>query len=227
MNPEELVEGALHATCQVAEAMATGNLESVESLMTSECLAGAREQLAELRPGQRFGLEVIREDVLASWIEQSGEGRLLLVVTSLPGKGWIMRNQELSEERYIEFVKKLKEGGPHDRRYIRMEKERWKDDFCRRHGVRPKFEKMDFFVSNVEFTHDEPSSSWRISSLSTKSGNSLELSRYSSFRWRSHISYTLVNKDMPLIALLRYDMAYDLAMIMVLLLFPILLLRYR
>ena len=59
--------------------------------MTSECLAGAREQLAELRPGQRFGLEVIREDVLASWIEQSGEGRLLLVVTSLPGKGWIMR----------------------------------------------------------------------------------------------------------------------------------------
>ena len=59
--------------------------------MTPECLAGAKEQLAELQPGQRFGLEVIKEDVLASWIEQSGEGRLLLVVTSLPGKGWIMR----------------------------------------------------------------------------------------------------------------------------------------
>ena len=59
--------------------------------MTSECLAGAKEQLSELQPGQRFGLEVLREDVLASWIEQSGEGRLLLVVTSLPGKGWIMR----------------------------------------------------------------------------------------------------------------------------------------
>ena len=79
------------------------------------------------------------------------------------------QNQELSEERYIEFVKKLKEGGPHDRRYIRMEKERWKDDFCRRHGVRPKFEKMDFFVSNVEFTHDEPSSSWRIRDVNHKS----------------------------------------------------------
>ena len=65
--------------------------ESIESLMTPECLAGAKEQLADLQPGQRFGLEVIKEDVLASWIEQSGEGRLLLVVTSLPGKGWIMR----------------------------------------------------------------------------------------------------------------------------------------
>ena len=59
--------------------------------MTPECLAGAKERLAELRPGERFGLELVKEDVLASWIEQSGEGRLLLVVTSLPGKGWIMR----------------------------------------------------------------------------------------------------------------------------------------
>ena len=59
--------------------------------MTPECLAGAKERLAELRPGERFGLELVKEDVLASWIERSGEGRLLLVVTSLPGKGWIMR----------------------------------------------------------------------------------------------------------------------------------------
>ena len=71
--------------------MSYSQKESIESLMTSECLAGAKEHLSELQPGQRFALEVIREDVLASWIEQSGEGRLLLVVTSLPGKGWIMR----------------------------------------------------------------------------------------------------------------------------------------
>ena len=43
-----------------------------------------------------------------------------------------------------------------------MEKERWKEDFCRRHGIRPKFENMDFFVTNVEFTHDDASSSWRV-----------------------------------------------------------------
>ena len=43
-----------------------------------------------------------------------------------------------------------------------MEKERWKDDFCRRHGIRPKFENMDFFVTNVEFAHDDASSSWRV-----------------------------------------------------------------
>ena len=61
--------------------------------------------------------------------------------------------------------------------------------------------------------------------MSTKSGNNLELGQYSSLRWRSHISYTLVNKDMPLITLLRYDMAFDLAMILVLL-SPILLLKY-
>ena len=51
------------------------------------------------------------------------------------------------------------------------------------------------------------------SSLSTMSGNNLELGWYQSLRWRSHISYTMVNKDMPLIKLLRYDMAYDLCMV--------------
>ena len=59
-------------------------------------------------------------------------------------------------------MEKLKKEGPHEPGYVKMEKERWKDDFCRRHGVRPKFENMDFFVTNVEFAHDEASSSWRI-----------------------------------------------------------------
>ena len=55
------------------------------------------------------------------------------------------------------------------------------------------------------------------SSLSTKSGNDLDLGYYSSMRWRSHISYTLVDKDKPLVTLLRYDMAFDLSMILLLL----------
>ena len=78
------------------------------------------------------------------------------------------QNQELSEERYIELIEKLKEEGPHERGYINQEKERWKDDFCRRHGVRPKFENMDFFVTNVEFKHDELTSSWRIRDVITR-----------------------------------------------------------
>ena len=50
-----------------------------------------------------------------------------------------------------------------------MEKERWKDDFCRRHGVRPKFESMDFFVTNVEFALDDASSSWRVREVNSLS----------------------------------------------------------
>ena len=63
--------------------------------MTSDCLAGARENLRKLTPAQLAGLEVLREDVLMSWIGKSmrdvktGESRLLFAVTSLPAKAWM------------------------------------------------------------------------------------------------------------------------------------------
>ena len=63
--------------------------------MTSECLVGARENLRKLTPTQRVGLEVLKEDVMVSWVGKSmknvktGESRLLFAVTSLPAKDWI------------------------------------------------------------------------------------------------------------------------------------------
>ena len=63
--------------------------------MTSECLAGARENLEKLSPTQRVGLELLKEDVMISWVGKSmknvetGESRLLFAVTSVPAKGWI------------------------------------------------------------------------------------------------------------------------------------------
>ena len=117
MKPDEFIEGALHATSEVTGAMVGGNLvicvlvgkvhskwlkldinfskESLEELMTSECLVGARENLRKLTPTQRVGLEVLKEDVIVSWVGKSmknvktGESRLLFAVTSLPAKGWI------------------------------------------------------------------------------------------------------------------------------------------
>ena len=71
--------------------------ETLKELMTSECLAGAREGLRKLTPTQRVGLEVLKEDVILSWVGksmknlQTGESRLLFAVTSLPAKGWISR----------------------------------------------------------------------------------------------------------------------------------------
>ena len=64
--------------------------------MTPECLAGAKERLAELQPGERFGLELVKEDVLASWIERSGEGRLLLVKSRRRADGNIAAASDLS-----------------------------------------------------------------------------------------------------------------------------------
>ena len=64
--------------------------------MTPDCLAGARANLANLTDMQRGALEVRKEDVMVSWIGKSmkssntGESRLLLGVTSLPAKAWII-----------------------------------------------------------------------------------------------------------------------------------------
>ena len=64
--------------------------------MTPECLAGAKANLKNLTEMQRGGLQVLKEDAMVSWIGKSmknnntGESRLLLGVTSLPAKSWII-----------------------------------------------------------------------------------------------------------------------------------------
>lgn len=71
--------------------------------MTSECLAGARENLQKLTPLQLVGLQVLKEDALVSWVGKSmrnaetGQSRLLFAVTSLPARAWI---QNVSVTKY-------------------------------------------------------------------------------------------------------------------------------
>ena len=160
--------------------------------MTSECLAGAREGLRKLTPTQRVGLEVLKEDVILSWVGksmknlQTGESRLLFAVTSLPAKGWISRvskihnqyhfffnwrddcalhrqNRALHKEKFREdIVEKVVDKGQHNPEYMEREMLKFKEEFAKNHGSVPQMKDIDFRVTNVEFTRVESTSSWRI-----------------------------------------------------------------
>jgi len=222
MKPSEFIEGALHATSEVTGAMADGNLETLKELMTSECLAGAREGLRKLTPTQRVGLEVLKEDVILSWVGksmknlQTGESRLLFAVTSLPAKGWISRNRALHKEKFREdIVEKVVDKGQHNPEYMEREMLKFKEEFAKNHGSVPQMKDIDFRVTNVEFTRVESTSSWRISSVSTKSGKNLKLDPLSLFKWRFRMAIFLNARagSPPFMSLLRWDMATDLLLI--------------
>jgi len=223
MNPDEFIEGALHATSEVTRAMVDGNLESLEELMTSDCLAGARENLRKLTPAQLAGLEVLREDVLMSWIGKSmrdvktGESRLLFAVTSLPAKAWMKSHRAMYQKKFVEDIAgTVVDKGKHNPEYLEREMIKWKEDFSREHGSVPNIKDIDFFVTNVEFTRNESTSSWRISSVSTKSGINLKLDPLSLFKWRLRMAFSLNMKEenMGFMSILRLDLATDLLIIM-------------
>ena len=52
--------------------------------------------------------------------------------------------------------------GKHNPEYLEREMIKWKEDFSREHGSVPNIKDIDFFVTNVEFTRNESTSSWRI-----------------------------------------------------------------
>jgi len=222
MNPEEFIEGALHATSEVTRALANGDLDSLQELMTPECLAGAKANLKNLTEMQRGGLQVLKEDAMVSWIGKSmknnntGESRLLLGVTSLPAKSWIINNRACAKEKFKEDTDKLLERGRHNPEYLEREMKSWKENFEREHGSLPKSSAMDFVVTNVEFTRRDSNTSWRISSVSTKSGRNLNLDPLSSFKWRFRMAASL-RPGIPFMSLLRYDLATDLLIIVLML----------
>lgn len=72
------------------------------------------------------------------------------------------------KEKFREdIVEKVAEKGQHDPEYMERAMLKWKDDFSKDHGSVPLMKNIDFFVTNVEFTRIEStssssSSSWRI-----------------------------------------------------------------
>ena len=61
-----------------------------------------------------------------------------------------------------DIAEKVLEKGRHKPDYLEREMKKWKEDMEREHGTVPTTKNIDFFVTNVEFTRNVSTSSWRI-----------------------------------------------------------------
>lgn len=178
---QDMFEGGKQAVGIVTEALAGGDFTALPGLVSTDCLAGLRQSLAQLGPldEQQAALLVVRpEDVFFAFIPEfrieNGAQNLLLVTFSLPGLSEMKEKQNINKtikKQFDEEISKklmdVKEGNLKKENFSVAVKEELTEAEKRlkENDVFTKFQETEIVIGNFRFERPRPEADWTIVEL--------------------------------------------------------------